>query len=39
MPVKVATSESVKIFWLDFTVTMAVSFALRPLPSTMLSEA
>jgi hypothetical protein len=23
MPVKLATSESVKIFWLDFTVTMA----------------
>src|SRR5216684_960568 len=29
MPVKVATSESVKIFWLDFTVTMAPSLLFR----------
>src|SRR5215467_1206547 len=30
MPVSVATSESVNIFWLDFTVTMAHSSKLNP---------
>src|SRR6266568_2731475 len=30
IPVRVETSESVKIFWLDFTVTMALLLGLGP---------
>jgi hypothetical protein len=32
IPVRLATSESVKIFWLDFTVTMSCSWNRASLP-------
>src|SRR6266704_6239747 len=35
MPVKLATSESVKIFWLDFTVTIALAPLLRRTSATL----